>query len=104
MGTEKKLYVGNIPFRSTEEDIEKLFSQAGQVISVNFIRDNATGRMRGFGFVEMASAEEGEKAISLFNGKPFMERDLVVSEARPQERRERTGYGKRDNPGGMRNR
>lgn len=99
MSSLKKLYVGNIPFKATEADIENLFAQAGEVVSVKFIMDNATGRMRGFGFVEMASAEEAEKAISQFNGTSFMERNIVVTEAKPQEKREHTGF-RRGNPGG----
>jgi RNA recognition motif-containing protein len=82
-----RLYVGNISFKATEDDLRDLFSQAGEVASVKLIKDNATGRLRGFGFVEMASAEEGEKAISMLNGKQFMERSLVVNEAKPQEKR-----------------
>ncbi len=93
-----RLYVGNIPFKATEEDLSSLFSQAGEVLSVKLIKDAATGRLRGFGFVEMASAEDGEKAVSMFNGSSFMERSLVVNEARPQEKRE--GGGFRGKPGG----
>ena len=92
-----RLYVGNIPFKATEEDLSGLFSQAGEVLSVKLIKDAATGRLRGFGFVEMASAEDGEKAVSMFNGSSFMERSLVVNEARPQEKRE---GGFRGRPGG----
>jgi RNA recognition motif-containing protein len=66
-----------------------LFSLAGEVVSVKLIKDVATGRMRGFGFVEMASKEDAQKAISMLNGKTFMERNIVVNEAKPQERRER---------------
>ncbi len=88
-----RLYVGNISFKATEEDMTKLFSQAGQVVSAKLIKDAATGRLRGFGFVEMSSAEEAEKAVSMFNGKQFMERAIVVNEAKPQEKREsRGGY------------
>jgi len=83
-----RLYVGNIPFKATEEDLQSLFAQAGEVLSVKLIKDAATGRLRGFGFVEMASSEDGAKAISMFNGSSFMERSLVVNEARPQEKRE----------------
>ena len=94
-----RLYVGNIPFKATEEDLSSLFSQAGEVLSVKLIKDAATGRLRGFSFVEMASAEDGEKAISMFNGSSFMDRSLVVNEARPQEKRE-GGGGFRGRPGG----
>jgi len=88
-----RLYVGNISFKATEEDMTTLFSQAGQVVSAKLIKDAATGRLRGFGFVEMSSAEEAQKAVSMFNGKQFMERAIVVNEAKPQEKREsRGGY------------
>ncbi len=88
-----RLYVGNISFKVTEDDVRDLFSQAGEVVSVKLIKDAATGRLRGFGFVEMASKEEGQKAISMFNGKAFMDRNIVVNEAKPQETRERS-YGR----------
>ena len=86
-----RLYVGNISFRATEEDLQGLFADAGEVVSVKLIRDAATGRLRGFGFVEMASQEAAEKAITMFNGKPFMDRSIVVNEAKPQERRSDAG-------------
>jgi RNA recognition motif-containing protein len=84
-----RLYVGNISFKGSEDDLRELFSQAGEVVSVKLIKDAATGRLRGFGFVEMASEEDAQKAISMLNGKPFMDRNIVVNEAKPQERRER---------------
>lgn len=87
MGT--RLYIGNISFKATEEDIRDLFSQAGEVVSSKLITDAATGRLRGFGFVEMGSEEAAQKAITMFNGKQFMERAIVVNEAKPQEKRER---------------
>ncbi len=100
MGT-MRLYVGNISFKATEDDLRELFAQAGEVLSVKLITDNATGRLRGFGFVEMASEEDGKKAIEMFNGKPFMERSIVVNEAKPQERREQGGgFRDRKGPGG----
>lgn len=82
-----KLYVGNLAFGASEEDLRKLFSEAGGVQSVKIVTDSYSGRSRGFGFVEMASTAEAEKAISLINGKTFMERTLIVSEARPQKKR-----------------
>lgn len=82
-----KLYVGNLPFGASEEDLRKLFSEAGGVQSVKIVTDSYSGRSRGFGFVEMTSSSEAEKAISLINGKTFMERALIVSEARPQKKR-----------------
>lgn len=85
-----RLYVGNISFKASEEDITELFSQAGEVVSVKLIKDAATGRLRGFGFVEMASKEGAHKAISMLNGNTFMDRNIIVNEARPQERRERS--------------
>ena len=84
---EKKLYVGNISFQSSEDDLKELFSQAGEVVSAKMISDAATGRARGFGFVEMASEADAQKAIDMFNGSSFMSRNIVVSEAKPQEKR-----------------
>ena len=84
---QKRLYIGNINFKVTEADLEDLFSQAGQVVSTRLITDRLTGKPRGFGFVEMATEEEAEKAISMFNGNNFMERELVVNEARARENR-----------------
>jgi cold-inducible RNA-binding protein len=83
-----RLYVGNISFKANEDDLRDLFTQAGEVVSVKLIKDAATGRLRGFGFVEMSSEEEGKKAIEMLNGKQFMDRSIVVNEAKPQERRE----------------
>jgi cold-inducible RNA-binding protein len=84
-----KLYVGNLPFSASEEDLKKFFSEAGGVQSVKIVVDAYSGRPRGFGFVEMASEEDAQKAVSLLNGKTMMERALIVSEARPQKRAER---------------
>jgi len=82
-----KLYVGNLSFNASEEDLKKLFSEAGPVQSVKIVVDQYSGRPRGFGFVEMASQGDAQKAISLLNGKTFMERALTVNEARPQKSR-----------------
>ena len=82
-----KLYVGNLAFGASEEDIKKLFSEAGAVQSVKIVTDSYSGRSRGFGFVEMTSQEEAEKAISLVNGKTLMDRTLIVSEAKPQKKK-----------------
>jgi cold-inducible RNA-binding protein len=92
-----KLYVGNLPFGASEEDLRKLFSEAGTVQSVKVVTDSYSGRSRGFGFVEMTSQEEAEKAISLVNGKTLMDRTLIVSEAKPQKKRggEFRGRGER---------
>src|ERR671939_96092 len=86
-----KLYVGNLSFRTTQEDLRELFAQAGTVESASVIEDRETGRSRGFGFVEMASPEEAQAAIEQFNGKEFNGRNLTVNEARP--RTERGGGG-----------
>ncbi len=83
----QKLYVGNLSFGASEEALRNLFAEAGTVESVKIVTDSYSGRSRGFGFVEMASKEEGERAISLLNGKTFMERALIVNEARPQKKR-----------------
>ncbi len=103
----KKLYVGNISFQATEDDLRELFSKAGEIVSAKLITDAATGRPRGFGFIEMNSDSEAQKAITMFNGTAFMERNLIVSEAKPQERRERGsrdrgGFGGGRRPGGRR--
>jgi cold-inducible RNA-binding protein len=85
-----KLYVGNLSFQTSSEDLQQLFSQAGTVESTTVIEDRETGRSRGFGFVEMASKEAGEAAIAQFNGKEVNGRNLNVNEAKPRENR---GFG-----------
>jgi len=97
----KRLYVGNISFQASEDDLKELFSKAGEVASTKLIRDAATGRPRGFGFVEMNTDEEAQKAVEMLNGTSFMERSIVVNEAKPQEKRERSGSRER---GGFRER
>ena len=98
-----KLYVGNLSFHTTSEDLQQLFSQAGTVESASVVEDRDTGRSRGFGFVEMASKEEGEKAIEQFNGTDLAGRNLTVNEARPREDRGgRGGGGGRGGYGGNR--
>ena len=82
-----KLYVGGIPYSSTEDSLKELFSQAGEVVKVDIISDSYTGRSRGFGFVEMGSEEDAKKAIETFNGQDFEGRKLTVNEARPREER-----------------
>ena len=79
----KKLYIGGIPYSTTEQELRDLFAEAGEVESVAIIIDRITGRSRGFGFVEMTSEEEAQKAIEMFNGKEFGGRTLAVNEARP---------------------
>lgn len=88
-----KLYVGNLAFQTSSEELQQLFSQAGTVESASVIEDRDTGRSRGFGFVEMASKEEAEAAITQFNGKEFNGRNLTVNEARPREDRGNRGGG-----------
>jgi len=90
----KKLYVGSIPFTATEESLRELFTSIGEVESVKIITDADTGRSKGFGFVEMSSSEDAKKAIEQLNGTKFMERALVVNEARPQQPREGRGGGR----------
>src|SRR5688572_10319686 len=100
-----KLYVGNLSFSTTSDELQQLFAQAGTVESATVVEDRDTGRSRGFGFVEMASKEEGEKAIEQFNGTDMNGRNLTVNEARPREDRGnrgggRGGYGGGGNRGG----
>jgi cold-inducible RNA-binding protein len=82
-----KLYVGNLSFQTTEGALEELFAGAGTVTDTHLVLDRATQRSRGFAFVTMGSAEEGQRAIDEFNGKPFDGRTISVSEARPREER-----------------
>jgi RNA recognition motif-containing protein len=84
---EPKLYVGNLPYDATEEELKQLFAQAGNVRSVALITDRATGQPKGFAFVEMESRAEMQKAISMFNGYRLRERQIKVAEARPREER-----------------
>jgi RNA recognition motif-containing protein len=86
-----RLYVGNLSFRTTGDELREIFSQAGEVENATVVEDRDTGRSRGFGFVEMATAEGAAAAIEQFNGKEFGGRTLTVNEARP--RVERGGYG-----------
>ena len=100
-----KLFVGNLSFQATEEDLRELFQQAGNVETVRIITDQFTGRPRGFGFVEMATKEEATKAVEMLNGRLFRDRNLVVDEARPQPQRsggggDRGGGGRGPRPGG----
>ncbi|MBI2845801.1 MAG: RNA-binding protein [Chloroflexi bacterium] len=90
-----KLYVGNLPYEATEEELRELFSQAGGVRSVSIITDRNTGRSKGFAFVEMETRAEAQKAISSINGHTLGDRQIRVSEARPREERGGGGYGSR---------
>ena len=94
-----KLFVGNLPFNTTENDLQDYFAQAGAVVAVNIMQDRATGRSRGFAFVEMGSQEDASKAITLFHQKDFQGRSLTVNEARPREERP-PGGGYRGGRGG----
>jgi len=87
-----KLYVGNLPYQLTNDELAQHFSQAGQVPNATIITDRNSGRSKGFGFVEMASDEDAQKAIQDLNGKPLKERPLVVNEARPREERPARRY------------
>ncbi len=98
-----KLYVGNLSFRVTSEDLQEYFGAAGPVESANVVMDRETGRSRGFGFVEMASEDAATAAISQFNGQEYDGRNMVVNEARPREDRPRGGGGNRGGYGGGRN-
>ena len=95
-----KLYVGNLSFRTTSEDLREAFATIGTVESATVIEDRDTGRSRGFGFVEMATPEEAAAAIEQFNGKEFGGRNLTVNEAKP--RADRGGGGYRGGGGGYR--
>ncbi len=88
-----KLYVGNLSFNTTENDLQDLFEQYGNVTDVGLVTDRATARSRGFAFVTMGSASEGEAAINALEGKEFQGRNLTVNEARPREERPYGGGG-----------
>ena len=94
-----KLYVGNLTFQTTSQDLEQLFGQAGTVQSASVVEDRDTGRSRGFGFVEMSTQEEATSAIEQFNGKQVGGRALTVNEAKPREDRG-GGRGFSNNRGG----
>jgi RNA recognition motif-containing protein len=94
-----KLYVGNLSFRTTSEDLQAHFGQAGNVTAANIITDRDSGFSRGFGFVEMSSSEEANSAIAMFNGQDLDGRNLVVNEARPREERGEGGFGGGDRGG-----
>lgn len=90
-----KIYVGNLSFQSTDEDLRNMFTEFGEVASVNVITDRDTGRSRGFGFVEMPDAAEGKAAAEALNGKELDGRTLTVNEARPRAPRSGGGGGGR---------
>ena len=95
-----KLYVGNLAFQTSSQELQTLFAQAGTVESVSLIEDRETGRSRGFGFVEMATPEEAAKAIEMFNGQDLGGRNLTVNEAKPKTDRGGSGGGSRGGGGG----
>lgn len=95
-----KLYVGNLPYTTSQEQLQELFAQAGTVAEVAIITDRDTGRAKGFGFVTMSSKEEADKAIEMFNGYELDGRALTVNEARPREERPAGSYNR---GGGNRN-
>ena len=96
-----KLYVGGLPYSTQEAALKELFAQAGSVVSAVIIMDKMSGRSKGFGFVEMATAEEAQNAVSMFNDQEFEGRKLTVNEARPMEARPpRTGGNDRGGYGG----
>ena len=95
-----KLYVGNLSFQTSSEDLQQLFAQAGTVESAAVVEDRDTGRSRGFGFIEMSSKEEGNAAIQKFNGYDLGGRALNVNEAKPREDRGGGGGGRNGGGGG----
>lgn len=96
---EAKLYVGNLPYTTTDADLQSLFAQAGTVVSAAVVKDRESGRSKGFGFVEMSNDAEAQQAISLLDGKDFQGRSLKVNVARPREE----GGQRRGGGGGRRN-
>jgi cold-inducible RNA-binding protein len=100
----KNIFVGNLSFNTTEDELRQLFSAYGQVDRVSIMTDRDTGRSRGFGFVEMANAEDGEKAIAALNGSQLGGRTLNVNEARPKPERNAGGGGGRGREHGGRGR
>ena len=97
----KKLYVGNLSYNTHDEDLREAFSKIGEVLSATLIVDQATGRSKGFGFVEMGSNQEAQAAIAALNGKDMEGRTLTVNEARPREEGGggKGGFGGRDRGG-----
>ena len=100
----KKLYVGNLSYQTTEDDLQQLFVEAGPVVSATIITDRASGRSKGFGFVEMETEQAAQEAIERFNNYELNQRNIVVNEARPPRERSGGGGGRRGGPGGGRRR
>jgi RNA recognition motif-containing protein len=90
-----KLFVGGLPFKTTSDELQQHFAAAGNVVSAQIITDKFSGRSKGFGFVEMSSADEAQKAIEMFNGQDFGGRSLAVNEARPKTEGPRRDRGPR---------
>jgi cold-inducible RNA-binding protein len=88
----KKLYVGGLPYKTSNDELKAHFSTAGAVVSATIIMDKMTGRSKGFGFVEMENDSDATKAISMFDGKDYEGRNLTVNEARPMEERPQGGF------------
>lgn len=88
----KKLFVGNLPYSISEDEVKSFFSEMGTVESVKIITDQYSGRSKGFGFVEMTNDEEADKAIEMLNGKELQDRALIVNEARPMTERRPGGF------------
>jgi cold-inducible RNA-binding protein len=88
----KKLFVGGLPYATTDEELKNLFAQAGNVVSAQIVMDRMSGRSKGFGFVEMENDDEATKAIEMLNGTDFGGRSLAVNEARPKTDRPRGDY------------
>jgi len=102
---EPKLYVGNLSYETTEDELRQLFGEAGEVVSAAIITDRETGRSKGFGFVEMKTQADAEKAASMFNGRELRNRQLKVDLARPRaDRPAGGGRDRRGGPGGGRGR
>ncbi len=95
---EKRLYVGGISFQATEDELKEIFSEVGEVESIKIITDSSTGQSKGFGFIEMASKDDAKKAIDTLNGTTFMNRSIIVNEARPQQNKSfgdnKRGFGR----------
>jgi len=98
----KKLYVGNLSYETTEAELQKLFGEVGTVVSTTIITDNASGRSKGFGFVEMETEQAAQAAIEQLNNHEVNQRSIVVNEARPPKERSFGGGGRRSGPGGGR--
>ena len=92
-----KLYVGGLAYSVTDQELEQLFAEQGQVVSATVIKDRFSGQSKGFGFVEMADIKEGQNAIKELNGKELNGRAIMVNQARPQEDRRPQGGGNRNN-------